>query len=163
MAAAREIYGNGCTSVSDLRVQKGAGSSKSNPPDTRFTGKPRVASPALCFFVLLLFLSVIDAWGACGIFYANPSHDCSSMSSSQTAIYSVSQCANSVTGSCRWGTTKPNGTLLVNGGGGSRFCTSVSAANYCCQGNLTISYCDNECEADSVANGGIILECQYVA
>lgn len=156
MAAAREIYGNGCTSVSDLRVQKGAGSSIPNPPDTRLTGKPRLPSPALCFFVLLLFLSVIDAWGACRLNdgYAYSDFRCSQLNNSKQHCLGQFDCDGNHCWNPAW-VGRNKSYVGVRG----FYCGCGSGAWACC------SYleCDTDCEADSAKTGGAIYECLYDA
>lgn len=104
--------------------------------------------------VIALLVLCVLSWGTCGTFFTNPSHDCRSMSSSKTALYTISQCSNTVSGPCAWGSNDPQGTIIANGGGGSFYCTAVQPLAYCCQGNLTISYCDTQAEADCINAGG---------
>ena len=91
------------------------------------------------------------------------SYDCNT---SQVLKLTETMCANSVgnAGSCRWSSSKSGTIQIVGSASGSKYCLSaVSLNSYCCSYGQNITYCDNQCEADSVSNGGIILECQYDA
>jgi hypothetical protein len=126
--------------------------------DTRTTGKP------FLFVVLaLLVLSVIDAWGACTtsweqetIGYTNDP-TCSSAEPWRCGFQGGSgeYCGTGNRSYCR-----PTATRLCECYVTNRNCNPVGQASSLTGGCMTIT-CNNKCEADSVKNGGFILECQY--
>lgn len=125
------------------------------------TGYTRPFTFGLPLMVAVVCILSSLGWGACSVMTYSGSYDCNT---SQVLKLTETTCVNSVSnaGSCRWSSSKTGTIQIVGSASGSKYCFSaVSLNSYCCSSGQNITYCDTQCEVDSVSTGGFIQECQY--